>query len=366
MLRSVLAAAALCSNVMLRNVLAAAALCSAHNATMRCPPIRPLSPIRERVDLGGLLRHRNLTGDGVEVGVQQGLFTGTLLRGWRRCGAFVQVDPWRPLGTTGDRAQAAGAAEHAANREFAGAVLDAAVDLGYARSGEQCADTSDACAALYGDGRFDFVYVDAGHDRRSVLGDLARWWPKLRAGGVMAGHDYTEQREPSPHEWADPPPEPRPEPFDARQRLVVRVAGADRVLETRHGEARADAARRFVAAWPLDLAGAGCGFDDGACVAAALADAPGWVVEAMPVNEWKSGGYDDPCLPCGGECDVVFDPASSDQDWTSGGDVRAVKGAVDDFFSGAAPEAPAELRDCPRQVVVTYRDRGWNTWMVAK
>ena len=201
-LRSVLAAAALCSNVMLRNVLAAAALCSAQNATVRCPPIRPLAPIRERVDLGGLLRHRNLTGDGVEIGVQQGLFTGTLLRGWRRCGAFVQVDPWRPLGTTGDRAQAAGAAEHAANREFAGAVLDAAVDLGYARSGEQCADTSDACAALYGDGRFDFVYVDAGHDRRSVLGDLARWWPKLRAGGVMAGHDYTEQREPSPHEWA--------------------------------------------------------------------------------------------------------------------------------------------------------------------
>ena len=49
-----------------------------------------------------------------------------------------------------------------------------------------------------------------------------------------------------------------------------------------------------------------------------------------------------------------------------GGDARAVKGAVDDFFSGAAPEAPAELRDCPRQVVVTYRDRGWNTWMVAK
>ena len=28
------------------------------------------------------------------------------------------------------------------------------------------------------------------------MDDLATWWPKLRVGGVMAGHDYTEQSEP--------------------------------------------------------------------------------------------------------------------------------------------------------------------------
>ena len=44
---------------------------------------------------------------------------------------------------------------------------------------------------------------------------------------------------------------------------------------------------------------------------------------------------------------------------------RAVKGAVDDFFSGTAYAAP-DLQKCPRQVVVTYRERGWNSWMVAK
>ena len=50
-----------------------------------------------------------------------------------------------------------------------------------------------------------------------------------------------------------------------------------------------------------------------------------------------------------------------------GGDARAVKGAVDDFFSGdAAAGAPPDIVACPRQVVVTYRERGWNTWMVAK
>ena len=44
---------------------------------------------------------------------------------------------------------------------------------------------------------------------------------------------------------------------------------------------------------------------------------------------------------------------------------RAVRGAVDDFFSGTAYAAP-DLQKCPRQVVVTYRERGWNSWMVAK
>ena len=28
-----------------------------------------------------------------------------------------------------------------------------------------------------------------------MLEDLRAYWPKLRAGGVMAGHDYTEQRD---------------------------------------------------------------------------------------------------------------------------------------------------------------------------
>lgn len=38
--------------------------------------------------------------------------------------------------------------------------------------------------------------MDARHDYKGVAQDLCMWWPKLRRGGVMAGHDYTEQREP--------------------------------------------------------------------------------------------------------------------------------------------------------------------------
>jgi hypothetical protein len=45
-------------------------------------------------------------------------------------------------------------------------------------------------ASHYLDGHFDFVYIDADHTESAVGADLREWWPKVRAGGVLAGHDY--------------------------------------------------------------------------------------------------------------------------------------------------------------------------------
>lgn len=36
----------------------------------------------------------------------------------------------------------------------------------------------------------DLIYIDAGHDYNSVLGDLIHYAPLLRAGGVLIGDDY--------------------------------------------------------------------------------------------------------------------------------------------------------------------------------
>ena len=41
------------------------------------------------------------------------------------------------------------------------------------------------------DGELDLVYVDGDHRYEAVLADLKGWLPKLRAGGVMAGHDWS-------------------------------------------------------------------------------------------------------------------------------------------------------------------------------
>ena len=41
------------------------------------------------------------------------------------------------------------------------------------------------------DGELDLVYVDGDHRYEAVLADLKGWLPKLRAGGVMAGRDWS-------------------------------------------------------------------------------------------------------------------------------------------------------------------------------
>lgn len=48
------------------------------------------------------------------------------------------------------------------------------------------------CAKLFEDGSVDFCFVDADHDRPGVDNDLKAWWPKIRNGGIFAGHDWSE------------------------------------------------------------------------------------------------------------------------------------------------------------------------------
>jgi hypothetical protein len=36
----------------------------------------------------------------------------------------------------------------------------------------------------------DFVYIDAGHTYPNATEDLTAWYPKIKCGGVFAGHDY--------------------------------------------------------------------------------------------------------------------------------------------------------------------------------
>lgn len=38
-------------------------------------------------------------------------------------------------------------------------------------------------------GTVDFVFLDASHDGDSVRADIRAWRPKIRKGGILAGHD---------------------------------------------------------------------------------------------------------------------------------------------------------------------------------
>jgi hypothetical protein len=50
--------------------------------------------------------------------------------------------------------------------------------------------TSELASALFPDGYFDLVYIDAIHTFERVNEDIGFWLPKVRKGGILAGHDY--------------------------------------------------------------------------------------------------------------------------------------------------------------------------------
>lgn len=43
---------------------------------------------------------------------------------------------------------------------------------------------------LYEDESLDFVFIDANHTYDAVKADINCWLPKVRSGGILAGHDY--------------------------------------------------------------------------------------------------------------------------------------------------------------------------------
>jgi len=42
----------------------------------------------------------------------------------------------------------------------------------------------------FADQSLDFVFIDARHTYEATCEDLAAWWPKVRPGGLIAGHEY--------------------------------------------------------------------------------------------------------------------------------------------------------------------------------
>lgn len=135
--------------------------------------------VKDRQGLADLLNELGLVGEGVEVGVWRGDFSDWFLDQWRGRRLYL-VDPWAKLDDYDDvRNQDYDPADYLHVRQR------------FERHGDRARvvrATSLHAAAELPDG-LDFVYVDANHAYDHVLADLNLWWPKLRPGGVLAGHD---------------------------------------------------------------------------------------------------------------------------------------------------------------------------------
>ena len=52
--------------------------------------------------------------------------------------------------------------------------------------------TSEEFSKTIEDSSLDFVYVDGDHSYDSCKRDIQTWLPKIKKGGIIAGHDYLE------------------------------------------------------------------------------------------------------------------------------------------------------------------------------
>jgi hypothetical protein len=50
--------------------------------------------------------------------------------------------------------------------------------------------TSEEAAMMFIDNTIDYVYIDSIHSYDQVKKDIELWFPKVRIGGVLGGHDY--------------------------------------------------------------------------------------------------------------------------------------------------------------------------------
>ncbi|MGC8641925.1 MAG: class I SAM-dependent methyltransferase [Isosphaeraceae bacterium] len=52
--------------------------------------------------------------------------------------------------------------------------------------------TSIRAARLFQSSSVDFCFIDADHAYDSLMADPRVWWPKIKSGGTLAGHDYRQ------------------------------------------------------------------------------------------------------------------------------------------------------------------------------
>lgn len=85
-----------------------------------------------------------------------------------------------------------GSPEHKKRGEvdFYDRFLDNVVSCGVGNYIEPLRMTSEQAAKCFEDESLDFVFLDADHGYPSVKKDIECWYPKVKIGGVISGHDY--------------------------------------------------------------------------------------------------------------------------------------------------------------------------------
>jgi len=135
--------------------------------------------IKNRINLVSLLPKDSVA---AEIGVAEGHFSADLLeKGVRK---LYSVDNWNHIpSVTGDGNF---------NQEWHDKNYRVAKER-LSKYGERSVilkGLSVEMAKLVPDNSLDLLYLDGAHYYAGVAADLNAWYPKVKSGGVVAGHDY--------------------------------------------------------------------------------------------------------------------------------------------------------------------------------
>ena len=128
-----------------------------------------------RVELIQQLNKEKPNGIGVEVGVFKGEFSKIIMENWN--GTLYMVDVWSSL----SKDEYIDASDHGnfSENEIYGAAINNI--KGYDDRAIMVRAKSEAASHMFEDNSLDFVYIDQ---------DINLWYPKVKPGGYISGHDY--------------------------------------------------------------------------------------------------------------------------------------------------------------------------------
>jgi len=140
-------------------------------------------PGASRLDLPAYLANNGFK-KGVEVGVYKAEFT----EHFAKAGLEIYgVDPWMGQGYEGH--------EHRQERQDVLYAHAQRVVTPYPNC-KLIRKTSADASKDFEDESLDFIYIDGNHGLKYVIEDLWNWSPKIRKGGIIAGHDWGHKPHP--------------------------------------------------------------------------------------------------------------------------------------------------------------------------
>lgn len=138
---------------------------------------------KNRFHFGDILQQAGYAGIGVELGVFEGDSSTQWLARWTTYSRYFAVDPY--VGNDQPGFNTYGWNSQDALFQQVGAKLSIFHDT------QQIREKSSEAHKRFFPNELDFCYIDGPHDYESVMSDLRDYFPLVRPGGIIGGHDYS-------------------------------------------------------------------------------------------------------------------------------------------------------------------------------